>query len=221
MKKLMIGMKGWFMSGMGVNQHAQRAEVIHVWSDTCVNLRCEDGSQPTSVLIKQPGCGGYYFEPDHVDDIDALAHAKGLTAPRISMAELEANIVHTKIVKHISPSGQVLRWAVLTVKSGFAVTGRPSAAVSSENDDVEIGERVAIENAKAELWPLMGYELRARLAAAAQPVVTDDLVNRFLTWPVPASVCPDGVPGQPGRTGTNLLSAAEARQMLEHVLGKA
>lgn len=48
--------------------------------------------------------------------------------------------------------------------------------------------------------------------------VTDDLVNRFLTWPVPASVYPDGEPGKPGRTGTNLLSHSEARAMLEHVL---
>lgn len=45
------------------------------------------------------------------------------------------------------------------------------------------------------------------------------LVERFLTWPVPPSVCPDGVPGKPGRTGTNLLSATEAREMLMFVLG--
>lgn len=44
------------------------------------------------------------------------------------------------------------------------------------------------------------------------------LVNRFLQWPVPASCCPDGTPGQPGRIGTNLLSADEARQMLTYVL---
>lgn len=47
----------------------------------------------------------------------------------------------------------------------------------------------------------------------------DALVDRFLTWPVPADVYPDGTPGQPGRTGTNLLSAPQARAMLEHVLG--
>ena len=47
----------------------------------------------------------------------------------------------------------------------------------------------------------------------------DDLVTRFLTWPVPADVYPDGTPGQPGRTGTNLLTAEQAKQMLTHVLG--
>lgn len=46
-------------------------------------------------------------------------------------------------------------------------------------------------------------------------------VDRFLGWPVPPSVYPDGVPGAPGRTGTNLLSASEASDMLEHVLGTA
>jgi hypothetical protein len=47
----------------------------------------------------------------------------------------------------------------------------------------------------------------------------DVLVARFLTWPVPAEVYPDGTPGQPGRTGTNLLSAPQAAAMLRHVLG--
>ena len=91
--------------------------------------------------------------------------AKGLTAPRITPTDIAANIVHTEIVKHISHSGQVLRWAVLTTRNGFAVTGKPSASVSPENDNAELGERVALENATEELWPLMGYALKDRLAA--------------------------------------------------------
>lgn len=46
-----------------------------------------------------------------------------------------------------------------------------------------------------------------------------EMVDRFLTWPLPADVCPDGAPGQPGRTGTNLLTASQAEAMLEHVFG--
>ncbi len=88
------------------------------------------------------------------------------TAPRITPADIDANIVDTEIVKHVSKSGQVLRWAVLTTRNGFAVTGRPSASVSPLNDDPATGEQVAIENARNELWPLMGYELRTKLAAA-------------------------------------------------------
>lgn len=109
--------------------------------------------------------------PSPDTDDAAIEHemvAKGKTAPRVTPEDLKANIVHTEIVKYVSQSGQVLRWAVLTTRSGFAVTGRPSAAISSENDDAEIGERIALDNARDELWPLMGYELKCRLAGAAE-----------------------------------------------------
>lgn len=96
--------------------------------------------------------------------IEKEIQSKGLNAPRVKPGDLDANIVHTEIVKHIAPSGQVLRWAVLTTRNGFAVAGKPSASASSENDNAEIGEKVAIENARSELWPLMGYELRSKLS---------------------------------------------------------
>ena len=54
--------------------------------------------------------------------------------------------------------------------------------------------------------------------AASRPVVNGDMVSRFLTWPVPADVYPDGVPGKDGRTGTNLMTAQQTRQMLDHVV---
>lgn len=91
--------------------------------------------------------------------------AKGLTAPRVTQSDVTENIVHAEFVTHVSHSGQVLRWAVLTTKSGYAVTGRPSVAVSKENDNEEIGRQVAYDNARSELWPLMGYALKERLAA--------------------------------------------------------
>lgn len=62
--------------------------------------------------------------------------------------------------------------------------------------------------------------------------VTDAMVNRFLSWPLPDSVRPDGClqsghcagedrvkHGYP-LVGTNLLTATEARLMLEHVLAE-
>lgn len=88
-------------------------------------------------------------------------------APRLSPAVLDAETKHVEIVKHVSPSGQVLRWAVITTTNGFAVTGRPSASVSPENDNQEIGEKIAVENARNEMWPLLGYALRERLYQGA------------------------------------------------------
>jgi hypothetical protein len=67
--------------------------------------------------------------------------------------------------------------------------------------------------------------------------VTDEMVNRFLSWKLPDDFCPDGgvsfsktvgtMDGQRDRkemgpawwpVGTNLLSAEQARAMLTHVL---
>ena len=99
--------------------------------------------------------------------IEQEIQAKGLTAPRVTPADLEANIADIDIVKHVSKSGQVLRWAVLTTTNGFAVVGKPSCAVSSANDNAELGEKIALDNAKDELWPLMGYALKERIAGQA------------------------------------------------------
>ena len=95
--------------------------------------------------------------------LEEKIQAEKLSAPRVTQADFDANIVHTEIVKHVSHSGHVLRWAILTTVNGFAVTGRPSATVSAENDRAVIGEEVAISNARAELWPLMGYALCEKL----------------------------------------------------------
>ena len=52
----------------------------------------------------------------------------------------------------------------------------------------------------------------------------EKLVDRFLAWPVPASVCSDTCVSDPDykhpRSGTNLLTADEARQMIEYLLAE-
>ena len=88
---------------------------------------------------------------------------KGLTAPRVTLKDLEAAITDTAIVKHVTKSGSILRWAVITTPNGFSVTGKPSASVSAANDNAEIGEEVAITNAKNELWAFLGYELATEI----------------------------------------------------------
>ncbi len=96
--------------------------------------------------------------------IEQEIQAKGLTAPRVTPADIEANIADIEIVKHVSKSGQVLRWAVLTTQNGYAVVGKPSCSVSSANDNAEIGEKIAVTNSREELWPLMGYALKEQLS---------------------------------------------------------
>jgi hypothetical protein len=111
--------------------------------------------------------------------------AKGLTAPRVTSADIEANIAseHYFLALHaaedrdavnipdpgfvdeLPESLGLLTFCVLVLRNGFTVTGE-SACASSENFDAEIGRKVARANAVNKIWPLMGYELRTRLAAA-------------------------------------------------------
>lgn len=102
--------------------------------------------------------------------IETEIQTKGLTAPRVTPADIGANIADVEYIKHISKGGQVLRWAVITTASGYAVVGNPSCSVSPENDDAEIGEKVAFANSKQELWPLMGYALKEQLYQATVQV---------------------------------------------------
>jgi hypothetical protein len=95
-------------------------------------------------------------------------------APRVSKEEMEAQIQHVEYVKHVSPTGQVLRWCVITTKNGFAVTGRPSAAVNPENDDPKFGEPIAYKNATDLLWGYLGFELRSRTALIEQAPAPQD-----------------------------------------------
>lgn len=110
---------------------------------------------------------------------EALIKERGAdVAPRVTLDQLDAVIKHTEIVKHVAPSGQILRWAVLTCANGFAVAGRPSVAASPANDNEELGRSMAVQNAKNELWPLLGYELKTVLSqgaeALANPALTEE-----------------------------------------------
>jgi hypothetical protein len=118
------------------------------------------------------------IESPRTDDsaIEQEIVAKGLTAPRVTPADIEANIVST----HYFTAGEavtaldrgfapepllLLTFCVLVLRNGFTVTGE-SACASPENFDAEVGRKIARANAVNKVWPLMGYELKQRLHAA-------------------------------------------------------
>lgn len=111
--------------------------------------------------------------------IEQDIQAKGLTAPRITPADIEANIASENFFTAsdgaFAVGGQrpmalpddplaLLTFCVLVLANGFTVTGE-SACASPENFDAEIGRKIARKNAIEKIWPLMGYELRSKLAA--------------------------------------------------------
>lgn len=124
------------------------------------------------------------------DTVEQEIQAKGLTAPRVTPADIEANIASehyftaeqgalmglaTDEFKQIQKMGvmpgdvpgalKLLTFCVLVLRNGFTVTGE-SACASPENFDAELGRKIARQNAVAKIWPLMGYELRSKLAEA-------------------------------------------------------
>lgn len=111
--------------------------------------------------------------------IEQEIQAKGLTAPRVTPTDIEANIASEHYFtaaeglrgkfeahhwKKDEGSLSLLTFCVLVLKNGFTVTGE-SACASPENFNAEIGQKIARQNAVQKIWPLMGYELKQRLAA--------------------------------------------------------
>ena len=92
--------------------------------------------------------------------IEAEIQAKGLNAPRLSPALIDAQIVAEDY--YVFP-GTTLTVCALTLRNGFNVTGE-SAAASPENFDRDIGRKIARDNARNKIWALEGYALRNRLA---------------------------------------------------------
>jgi hypothetical protein len=95
-------------------------------------------------------------------EIEQTIIDKGLTAPRITPADIDAAIVSHQ--SHIFP-GTTTTVVLLHLKNGFTVLGE-SACASPENFDAELGERIAYKQAKDKIWQLEGYALKQRLFEA-------------------------------------------------------
>lgn len=110
--------------------------------------------------------------------IEREIRAKGLTAPCVTPQDIEANITSEyyftaaealrcdyppAMPKTVSQPLELLTFCILVLRNGFTVTGE-SACVSRENFDAEKGRKIARDNAIDKVWPLMGYELKSKLA---------------------------------------------------------
>lgn len=124
--------------------------------------------------------------------IEQEIQAKGLTAPRVTPADIEANIASEFyftgeqgalmgmprenfrnmqrlgcMPSDIPEALKLLTFCVLVLRNGFTVTGE-SACASPENFDADLGRKIARTNAVQKIWPLMGYALKERLHQAGQ-----------------------------------------------------
>ena len=135
--------------------------------------------------------------------IEQEIQAKGLTAPRITPADIEANIASehyftasdgvdgadigrlreqnpdepltfeplSQEAERISSNGvtaklQLLTFCVLLLRNGTKVVGVNYGTIDPARHDPEMGRTEARKAAIEQVWPLMGYALRSRLAEA-------------------------------------------------------
>lgn len=117
---------------------------------------------------------------------EAAITAAGKTAPRVTPADLDAEIaagsVHyftalngaSAAVNELSNDGKwqsalaaldavtetlsIITICVIVLANGFKLIGY-SAPVSSANFDAKIGQDIAFRNAREQLWPLLGFRL--------------------------------------------------------------
>lgn len=87
-----------------------------------------------------------------------------MNAPRVTPEDLEAAISG---VQYVLLPDERTTVCMLTLDNGFTVRGE-SSCVCRENYVPEAGHKFALEDAKRKLWPLLGFRLADRLAAAAR-----------------------------------------------------
>lgn len=107
-----------------------------------------------------------------VQATEAMAAAIA-TAPRVALADIQSGIRHRidalasdlphEAREETERSLKTLSLCVCVMRNGFIVIGK-SAPASPDNFDADLGRQLAYEDAIRQLWPLMGYALRDRLA---------------------------------------------------------
>lgn len=123
------------------------------------------------------------------NEIEKEIQAKGLTAPRVTLADIEKVIAYeyfitgddihdctTNIIgeAHRSvpdpeASMRCLTLCVLVLANGFTVTGE-SACASPENFNAELGRKLARQKAIDKVWAFEGYLLKQEMFDEANPV---------------------------------------------------
>lgn len=96
------------------------------------------------------------------NSIEHEIQAKGLTAPRVTQEEVEAEIVDETYT--VLPNGRTTV-CQLTLRNGFTVEGI-SAAACIENFDAEVGNKIARADAVIQIWPLLVFRLRDAIDSA-------------------------------------------------------
>lgn len=93
------------------------------------------------------------------EEIEQEIQAKKLTAARVT--EKDVNDSVRNVAYHTFP-GTTTTTCCITLDNGFTVVGK-SACASPANFDQSLGQRIAFDDAKRQIWGLLGHQLRTDL----------------------------------------------------------
>ena len=88
-------------------------------------------------------------------EIEQEIQDKNLTAPRVTLEGIEAEIVKKGFWQ---PLNTTVTICLLQFKNGYTVIGH-SACVSADNFDAELGRKIARQHAIDQCWSLFGFRL--------------------------------------------------------------
>ena len=137
------------------------------------------------------------------NEVEEEIQAKGLTAPRVTLAQVESCIsyeyyitgdqipslttavlgaAHPQVPTQIDVTTlSLLTLCVMVLANGFKVVGE-SSCVSPENFNAELGRKYARQNAVDKIWMLEGYLLKQALSREANYSPCDPRMGLSDAW---------------------------------------
>lgn len=136
--------------------HAGQARAM---LEHCLGVAVETPKDaPITPPVLDPGPDS--LEREIAAKADAAPRWAAGEAPRVTKEMVDAQIIGETYT--VLPSGRVTV-CELTLANGFTVRGE-SAVVFIENNVPQIGREIARENAVDQIWQLLGFRLRDKLA---------------------------------------------------------
>ena len=98
------------------------------------------------------------------EEVEIAIQAKGLTAPRLTPEDVDNAIKYAMYWRVPNTTTTV---CAMTLQNNYVLIGK-SASVSMANFNQEMGEQIAYQNAREQIWAVLGYSLRDKLYAKAE-----------------------------------------------------
>lgn len=91
------------------------------------------------------------------EELEQVLQDKGLNAPRVTLGMINDVVSKSFVTFTVLPNTTTTICQII-LPNKFTLLGT-SACISKDNFNVEVGQRIALDDAKSKLWELMGYAM--------------------------------------------------------------